>query len=310
MPFQAFGKDQEWHGMCGPIESRFMGSNDQRLFNQKAVDVVLKNTVSHLVFIRLQSILDQIVLKANNTVEKRHLKKLDALRRRKVKKGSRTSLLDPVTNLSSRVLTDEERAALTNGLHHVYPSAEFDQAQFICKIEYFYARLLNIRTAYQHYERRSADVVVRYELTSTQLHGASQLRSMANTVRRTAQLEMKKVGKDHRRPFEILRSLAKDRSIIITRPDKGRGVVILDRSEYLTKMYTILDDPQSFRRIEADTTLVSKERFTIHLRRRILTCTSGWFHASSHLRTSQAPQNQLFSSTSHVGNEDSGLWLG
>ena len=90
---------------------------------------------------------------------------------------------------------------------------------------------------------------------------------MANTVRRTAQRDMKKVGKDHRRTFEILRSLAKDRSIIITRPDKGRGVVILDRSEYLTKMYAILDDPQSFRRIETDTTLLSEERLTIHLRR-------------------------------------------
>ena len=131
-------------------------------------------------------------------------------------------MLDPVTNLSSRELTDEERVALANGLHHVYPSENFDQAQFVCNIEYFYARLLNIATAYQHYERRSADVVIRHELTSTQLHAASQLRSMANTVRRTAQLEMKRVGKEHRHTFEILRSLAKDRSIIITRPDKRR----------------------------------------------------------------------------------------
>jgi hypothetical protein len=73
---------------------------------------------------------------------------------------------------------------------------------------------------------------------------------MANTVRQTAQLEMKKVGKDHRRTFEILRSLAKDRSVIINRPYKGRGVTIMDRSEYLTKIYAILDDPQLFRRID------------------------------------------------------------
>ena len=207
--------------------------------------------MSRLVFIRLQSILDQIVLKANNNVEKRHLHKLEGLRRRKIKKlGSvRRPLLDPVTNLSSRVLTDEERAALANGLHHVYPSEQFDQAQFVCNIEYFYARLLNIRTAYQHYEHRSADVVIRHELTSNQLYAASQLRSMANGVRRTAQLEMKRVGKDHRDTFEILRSLAKD------------------RSDYLTKMNIILDDPQSFRQIETDPTLLSEERLTNHLRR-------------------------------------------
>ena len=247
MPFQAFWKDQKRNRMSGTIEPRFMSPNDQRLIDQKAVDVALKNAVSHLVFIRLHSILDQIVLEASNNVQKRHSMKLQRLRREKMKREPRRrSLLDPVTNLSKRVLTNEERAALANGLHH-------NQAQFVCDIEYFYARLLNIRTAYQHYERRSADVVVRHELTSTQLHAASQLRSMANTVRRTVQLEMKRVGKDHRHTFEILRSLAKGRSIIITRPDKGRGVVILDRADYLKKMYTILDDPQSFRRITTET---------------------------------------------------------
>ena len=104
---------------------------------------------------------------------------------------------------------------------------------------------------------------------------------MANTIRRTAQLEMKRVGKDHRRTFELLRSLAKDRSIIITRPDKGRGVVILDRADYLKKMYTILDDPQSFRQIETrnhlalgreiDHSSKKNEERRVHLRRRILT---------------------------------------
>jgi hypothetical protein len=41
MPFQAFWKDQERHRMRGSIEPRFMSPNDQRLFDQKAVDVVV-----------------------------------------------------------------------------------------------------------------------------------------------------------------------------------------------------------------------------------------------------------------------------
>ena len=219
MSFQAFWKDQKRHRMGGTIEPRFMSLNDQRLFDQNTIDVASKNIESHLVFIRLQSIVDQIELEANKNVEKRHLNKLEGLRRRKIKKGStRRPLLDPVTNLSSRILTDEERAALANGLHHVYPSEQFDQAQFVCNIEYFYARLLNIRTAYQHYERRSANVVVHHELTSSQLHAASQLRTMTN-----------------------------DHPIVITRPGKKRGVVILDRAEYLTKMYAILDPSDALR---------------------------------------------------------------
>ena len=41
----------------------------------------------------------------------------------------------------------------------------------------------------------------------------------------------------------------------------------MDRSEYLTKVYAILDDPQLFCRMDTDTTLLSEERLTIHLRR-------------------------------------------
>ena len=129
--------------MSGTIEPRFMDSNDQRLFNQKAGNVAFKNAVSDFVFTRLQPIVEQIELEANSNVEKRHLNKLEGLRRRKIERGpSRRPLLDPVTNLSDRVLTDEERAALANGLHHVYPAEQFDQAQFICNIEYFYARCI------------------------------------------------------------------------------------------------------------------------------------------------------------------------
>ena len=188
--------------MGGSIESRLIGSNDQRLFDQEAIDFSSKSAVSHLALIRLQSIVEQIELETSNNVEKRQSIKLEGLRREKPTRGSpRLSFLDPVTNLSSRVLTDEERVVLANGLHHVYPSEHFDQAQFIYNIEYFYARLLNVRIAHQHYERRSADVDVRHELTSAQLHAASQLRSMGNTVRRTAQLEMKRSARDHRRTF-------------------------------------------------------------------------------------------------------------
>ena len=46
--------------------------------------------------------------------------------------------------------------------------------------------------------------------------------------------------------IETLRNLSKDKSIIICKPDKGQGVVILNRSDYITKMNTILDDPTKF----------------------------------------------------------------
>ena len=45
----------------------------------------------------------------------------------------------------------------------------------------------------------------------------------------------------------LLKEWATDTSIIVTKPDKGRGVVILDKGEYVQKMSTILADTSKFR---------------------------------------------------------------
>ncbi|CAF5026326.1 unnamed protein product [Rotaria sp. Silwood1] len=142
-----------------------------------------------------------------------------------------------------------------NGLDHVYPPEKLDQPQFVCNMEYFYARLLNVRTAYRHYEQKSATEVVRHQLTSLQLSAASELRETANSFRKVAESELKKIGVEHRKTFSTLRSLTKNKSIIVTRPDKGRGVVIMDREDYVKKMNKILDDRSAFTLINYDPTL-------------------------------------------------------
>ena len=208
--------------------------------------------------IRLLSIISQIVQKSNNNVAERHSLKLNRLREYKRTNGTRNPKLDLVTNLSSRILNTEEHQALANGLQHVYPSENFDHSQFVCNMEYFYARLLNVRTTYRHYEQKPANMKVIHELPSIQLQVASQLRSIGNTVRRTTQVEVKQIGKGHRQTFQVLRSLVSDRSIMITKPDKSRGVAVMDRADYLRKIYTIIDDPSTFRAIDTDTTMKSE----------------------------------------------------
>ena len=49
---------------------------------------------------------------------------------------------------------------------------------------------------------------------------------------------------------------------MISKPDKGRGVVVMDRADYLRKMYTITDDPSTFRAIDTDTTMKNEDRLT------------------------------------------------
>ena len=47
--------------------------------------------------------------------------------------------------------------------------------------------------------------------------------------------------------FTILKNLSKNDSIIISRPDKGIGVVILNKTDYHSKMNTILNDSSKFK---------------------------------------------------------------
>ncbi|CAF4504033.1 unnamed protein product, partial [Rotaria magnacalcarata] len=80
-------------------------------------------------------------------------------------------------------------------------------------------------------ESKHASEIVRHELTSLQLGVAAEVREAANSYRKVADSELKRTVMQNRKTFGILRSLAKNKDIIITRPDKGRGVVVMDRSD-------------------------------------------------------------------------------
>ena len=47
--------------------------------------------------------------------------------------------------------------------------------------------------------------------------------------------------------FRAINSLRKNDDIIITKPDKGSGVVLLNKSDYVDKMNKILDDQSKFK---------------------------------------------------------------
>ena len=49
--------------------------------------------------------------------------------------------------------------------------------------------------------------------------------------------------------YELLKQLSKKENIIITRPDKGKGTVILDKGDYVEKINLILSDATKFERL-------------------------------------------------------------
>ena len=68
----------------------------------------------------------------------------------------------------------------------------------------------------------------------------------------------------HRECFQAIKSLCSNTDILITKPDKGSGVVILNDTDYVEKMKTILNDGNKFVRLgpveDYDNTMKSESK--------------------------------------------------
>ena len=69
----------------------------------------------------------------------------------------------------------------------------------------------------------------------------------------------------------VLRNLRKNKDIVITKPDKGNGVVILDRKLYNNAIEEIISDTSKFEKLNEDPTLKSEaslQRFLCKLKQK------------------------------------------
>ena len=68
------------------------------------------------------------------------------------------------------------------------------------------------------------------------------------------------------RKYRVLNKLRNNKGILITRPDKGNGVVILDRQFYMSKIYDIVNDESKFLKLSSDPTLRRERKLQRFLR--------------------------------------------
>ena len=64
--------------------------------------------------------------------------------------------------------------------------------------------------------------------------------------------------------IKLLKSLGCDKSIIITKPDKGKGVVIINKTDYLNSMKNLISDVTKFKKIND-----SYQKFTLRIENKI-----------------------------------------
>ncbi|CAF1399640.1 unnamed protein product, partial [Didymodactylos carnosus] len=194
-----------------------------------------------------------------------HTKKLNILRSlNKLCSSTKQTprLISSVKNLSKRTLSENEIKALENGLDYVYPSLRFDEETFISNIETCFVTVLGRTTDKCDYDEKDSDEDVIYNMSPTQLKFANKMRNICDSFRYNAKRVLSKFHSNIASIMKTLKNLAKDKSIVITKPDKGRGIVIMDRNEYLTKMNSILSDVRTFKEIKQDPTIEKEDQLT------------------------------------------------
>ena len=143
--------------------------------------------------------------------------------------GSFNSSNSGVLNLSHRNLTSDELFVLSLGLKFSVPPRKMQREMIFGEFESLAAQL-------HHHSHESKE-------SRESLH--AKLYDLAHGYNGTPiDLSDYRMHKDC---FQTYKSLKDDPNIIITKPDKGSGVVIQNRQDYISKMMTILSDASKFK---------------------------------------------------------------
>ena len=79
-----------------------------------------------------------------------------------------------------------------------------------------------------------------------------QIQSTAYRYFYSTRLDQSPLPIFNKEDIDILKKLKKQDNFIILKPDKSRGVVLINREDYNCKLETILRDPTKFRKLQHD----------------------------------------------------------
>lgn len=154
--------------------------------------------------------------------------------------------INSVINLSSHSLSDIETYALSFGLKFCIPPRRINKAVIKAQFESLFQQISDSNN-----ERSVIEGVLK-----------SRLVLFANEICRfgfssvACPLTIKHIL--------ALKSLATNKDLIITRPDKGSGVVLLDRFDYVEKTLKILSDDKKFSKINTPSDRSDKAAKVVH----------------------------------------------
>ena len=161
---------------------------------------------------------------------------------------------DKVINLSNRALSDSEISVLSKGLKFVVTPKELDQSQIKIDLENF-GRRLRLKWHFRESEEfseypafrpkskfnpRNKDIAIEVYLSKLEEEIMNISANGSN---------FSNISREERAALNDLKS---DRSIVIKEADKGSGVVVWDREDYVKEANSQLGDPTVYEKLDGD----------------------------------------------------------
>ena len=136
--------------------------------------------------------------------------------------------------MSDKILTKEEKELLGLGLEFCLPPPKVNYFKHFLGFE----RLCSLIKDCSKYGDTNLNSIFR------------DISSVANNSFRIYNKEVREVSRPDL--TDILKNLKEDPNLLITKPDKGRGVVLMNKCDYDDKIHIILDDTTKFKYLSID----------------------------------------------------------
>ena len=140
--------------------------------------------------------------------------------------------LNSIFNESSHTLSPEEISVLKNGLGFIPTPREVDEVELYANLEYFLSMIYN--------RNNDPNAITRI---SSKFN-----REIMNSIERFK--FNKPINNIPYKEIAALKNLSKNKNLIISKPDKGNGIVLCNREDYVRKMLGILKDATKFEELK------------------------------------------------------------
>ena len=199
------------------------------------IDSSLKNALTWMKYHVFKISIRRLIENERMKVKDRHDKKLDKLRvESAVKNGTKKNPNNLITNLTDETLTKEETDVLILGLNHGIALRPRED-EILPVIEGLFSRIKDL------------NVIKNTHMATQRVKYA--LRSFAYNF---IEIEDKHFHKDAKR-VKTMKNLRN--RFVILKPDKGQGVVLLKKEDYITSMENLFSDRSKFMQVNEDTTI-------------------------------------------------------